>query len=363
MPIELDPPFVDMLENFLAAKEKMPSGQKSDHWNVFPGDFERAITNTEAWPYFLRNSLSAGFNDDLHWAPNGNLASGAGANTPWDRRKRYDFSPLLPETISQQDHLEGVKKLLQAKASVCGIEFVLSNLATNTGSPSTISLNIQANDSKQVTSYQVGYFDLSLIYYCWQISRITKAKFEKLSTIVEIGGGFGGFIAKMKNLFPESKCIIFDLPEVNAVQTYYLTQRFPKAHILGFKDFILRGPAIFEDIADFLILPGWLIEGMSNDTVDLVVNTRSMMEMTPDIIDFYFTHIQNIVPVGGLFACYNRYTKLSNFKNYPYDNRWRILSSQTNDTQPHIHELTVERTEIPENFPVKDALMSLPPYS
>ena len=111
---------------------------------------------------------------------------------------------------------------------------------------------------------------------------------RKSATIVDIGGGFGGMLAKMKDLFPDTKCIMFDLPEVNVCQTYYLSQRYPNARIWGFKDFVQRGPVIFEEKADFLILPGWLIQEMPDGTVDLVVNARSMMEMTPEIIDFYF---------------------------------------------------------------------------
>ena len=246
--------------------------------------------------------------------------------------------------------------------TICGIEFVLSNLAPDTGSPSTFDFNYKKSEPATAISFKANYYDLGMIYYIWQIYRVAKMYLRKSATIVEIGGGFGGMLAKMKDLFPDTKCIMFDLPEVNVCQTYYLSQRYPNARILGFKDFVQRGPVIFEEKADFLILPGWLIQEMPDGTVDLVVNARSMMEMTPEIIDFYFYQIQRAVPVGGLFANYNRYMKLTAFKNYPYDDRWRTIVSQTSILQPLLHELIVERTKTPQAFPVKEALKSLMPF-
>ena len=243
------------------------------------------------------------------------------------------------------------------------MEFVISNLAPDTGLPSTIHINYRTNESAQPISLKVNYSDLFMIYYFWPISCVAEKYLGNSATIVEIGGGFGGMLAKMKDLFPDSKCIMFDLPEVNAGQTYYLSQRYPSACILGFKDFVQRCPAIFEDNADFLILPGWLIQELPDESADLVLNVRSMMEMTPEVIGFYFSQIQRTVPDGGLFACINRNQKLTNSKNYPYDDRWRTIVSQTSILQDHIHELIVERTETSQVFPVKETLKGLMPFT
>ena len=246
--------------------------------------------------------------------------------------------------------------------TICGIEFVLSNLAPDTGSPSTFDFTYKTSESATAISFKANYYDLGMIYYIWQIYRVAKMYLRKSATIVDIGGGFGSMLAKMKDLFPDTKCIMFDLPEVNVCQTYYLSQRYPNARILGFKDFVQRGPVIFEEKADFLILPSWLIQEMPDGSADLVLNACSMMEMTLEVIDFYFSRIQRAVPVGGLFANYNRYMKLTAFKNYPYDDRWRTIVSQTSVLQGHMHELIVERTKTPQAFPVKEALKSLMPF-
>lgn len=362
MSIELEFPISDMLDHFLAAKEKEPPGQKSSFWDVFPKDYERVISNSEVWPCFLRNSLSANFNLDLEmWGPDGN-AKGIKYG-PWENRKNLDFSTILPKTLEKPEHIEEMKNCFLNISYICGMEFVISNLGTNTGSPSTVDFNFTQKETGQSTIFQVGAQDLYLIFYFWQIFRASKSMIGKSSTIVEIGGGFGGMLAKFKDSLPGTNCIIFDLPEVNAVQTYYLSQRYPNARILGFKDYVKRGTEIFEEKFDFLILPGWIIQEMPDGSVDLAINTCSMMEMTGEIIDFYFSQLQRIVRVGGIFSCFNRYEKESIFKAYPYDDRWRLLLSQSSAALgPAHHELIVQRTETPQFLPVKEVMKSLIPF-
>ena len=63
---------------------------------------------------------------------------------------------------------------------------------------------------------------------------------------------------KLKNL-NQAKYIIFDLPEVNAVQTYYLKNVFSDKKVLGYEEFLQSNDIMSEDF-DFLILPGWEID-------------------------------------------------------------------------------------------------------
>ena len=54
--------------------------------------------------------------------------------------------------------------------------------------------------------------------------------------ICEIGSGYGILASKIKNNIKKSKIVIFDLPEVNAVKSYYyLLNIFPEQKILGTK--------------------------------------------------------------------------------------------------------------------------------
>ena len=93
-----------------------------------------------------------------------------------------------------------------------------------------------------------------------------------------------------------------------------------------------------------------------------------MMEMSLEIIDFYFTHIHRIVKTDGLFACFNRYHKKSNsdediiLKEYPFDELWSPILSQSSIYQPHIHDLILKRNEKRCEIHIHDILKSLPPF-
>lgn len=114
-----------------------------------------------------------------------------------------------------------------------------------------------------------------------------------------------------------------------------------------------------------MIAPGWMISKIPDKAVDLVINMRSMMEMTNAIVSFYFEEIQQIVKNDGLFACFNRYIKKyywrkCNFENYPFDSYWKIVLSQTSTFQKYIQDIVVQR-QLEENlFPVCETLKTLP---
>lgn len=361
----LPPPFDVMLDNYQLARGSLPSEHKSNHWNVFPDDYEKAIMEYEAWPILLRNGLSVGFNDDfVSFCPGGDLSSDGGEESLWPYRQKHDYRPLLPAILDQPEQIEKIAGVFKWVIDICGIEFVLANLIPDTGSPAMAQLEVKIAKAEPPRLIGVNLHDLVLIYYAWQIYRVSRPILPKRPIIAEIGGGFGSGIAKLKDLFPDAVCLIFDLPEVNAVQTYYIKQRFPEARIELIGDVEGREELLPQDCdADFLILPGWLIDRLQPKSLDLVVNQRSMMEMNPIVVAFYFEHLQRALKEDGLFACANRYEKGDQhlrFKNYPFDRNWRMLLSQSSRLQPHIHEIIVQRTQEPQSFPVSDALCSLP---
>ncbi len=92
------------------------------------------------------------------------------------------------------------------------------------------------------------------------------------------------------------------------------------------------------------------------------------MEMSLEIIEFYFNHIHRTTKHNGIFACFNRYHKKSHseediiMKNYPFDEYWMPVISQTSLYQNHIHDLILKRNEKKAEFHIKDILKSLPPF-
>ncbi|MBF0383275.1 MAG: putative sugar O-methyltransferase [Magnetococcales bacterium] len=360
----MQPPFSYMLDNFLLARDNLQQNNKSAHWDIFPSDYEKAITTTSAWPTFMRNSLSLGFNDDI----------ASVSNTRWDnsgdggksKKIDHDFDELIEATITDEKHQKTILNLAQAIITLAGFDFFLKYLASDVGSPATLETKYSP-DGKQTQTFAVNGNDISILYYFYQINRTFKATCKSNSPlIVEIGGGYGGLITKIKRSIPGARCIMLDLPEVTAVQTYYLYNEFPDKKFFYYNDWLERGSSIFEEDFDYLIAPGWMISHIPDVSVDLVINMRSMMEMTNSVISFYFKEIQRITMVGGLFTCFNRYYKTTAgepvlLKHYPFDDYWKIILSQSSIIQSGIHDLIVQRQFRKNFFPIRETLKSLPP--
>ena len=357
-------PFNNMLENYNLAKSNMPPKQKSDHWDVFPEDYEKSIAQFESWKTFLRNPLSLGFNDAMMNYDNARFQEDKKYNNidPWSRRKEHNFADIIEENPTSPDEQKKIIDKINSLFATCGPEFTINNLESEVGSPQHYRLKYKSD------TLCCNAHDLSNIYYFWQISRVSDVLFQTdAPTIAEIGPGYGGVVSKIKKRYPKARIILYDLPELSAVQTYYLYNSFPESKILYLKDFLVRGNEIFNEQFDFLILPGWMIDKAPESYFDLVINVRSMMEMTIEIIDFYFKHIHRSIKNDGLLACINRYHKNNSsnediiLKNYPFDEFWIPLISQTSLVQNHIHDLILKRQDKKSAFHIKDVLKSLPP--
>ena len=328
--------FDNMMENYQLSK-KIVNNHKSFHWDVFPKDYERTIMKKEI------NNVNA-----------------------LERKYKHDFRDIISETINDKNKIDNISNSLKIILSITGIDFLLNNLQSNIGSPTYLPVNLKDIKSKKIINIKVNQADLGNIYYFYQISKTLDSFKNNSPVIAEIGSGYGGLISKLKKKYPNSKCIIFDLAELNCVQTYYLNHEFPKAKIYYYKDYLKYDNDIFKQNFDFLILPAEIFKKLPNEFLDLVINVRSMMEMKIETIQFYFDAIHRSLKEKGLFACFNRYVKNSSgekiiLKNYPFDKNWSIEISQNSAIQNHIHDLILRRN-YKEQFKITEKLKSLPPY-
>ena len=62
--------------------------------------------------------------------------------------------------------------------------------------------------------------------------------------------------AKINNNVNKILNYFFDLPEVDAVQSYFLINTFPQLKVFGYNDFLKYGSEILDKDFDFLIMPG-----------------------------------------------------------------------------------------------------------
>jgi hypothetical protein len=133
------------------------------------------------------------------------------------------------------------------------------------------------------------------------------------------------------------------------LQAFYLASHF------GEHEVQLHADDLAPSSGRFRILRAGTESNLKFERFDLIVNCRSLMEMSQLQINQYFSLIHNVCPVGGCFYNLNRYLKTSNgYRNaigrYPYDPRWNILGVAPSPLQPQLLELVTSRTSRPNPF-------------
>ena len=192
------------------------------------------------WETSLRNPLSLGFNDTLIEFANARFSEHDRTHKgidAWKRRKQHDYRELVDEIIEDKDEQSRLLHQLNLLFSVCGPEFVIDNLQSDVGSPQNLPCSYKSNSNdEKPKAFYCNVHDLGNIYYFWQISRTADSLFNnEAPLIVEIGAGYGGVISKVKKRYPKARCILFDLPELSAVQSYYIYNNFPGPQHIIFK--------------------------------------------------------------------------------------------------------------------------------
>ena len=182
----------------------------------------------------------------------------------------------------------------------------------------------------------------------------------KIEYVCEIGGGYGSLAQKIRSKI-DCRYILIDLPEANILASYYLRTHFPNLKFLLCDE--INGRVVDKeqvDKYDFIIIPPWY--EIRNLKIDLFINTRSMMEMNFDVIKKYFKFIHGTIADNGFFFNINRYEKNTvghpiKLSEYPYDDKWNVVSSGPSWRQKHIHQLVTQRIKTTGN--IKKELMKI----
>lgn len=178
----------------------------------------------------------------------------------------------------------------------------------------------------------------NLIRFAYYLSKVidnTKFNYSEPVIACEIGSGYGGLAKLFKTWYPNSTFIMLDLPETLLLASFFIASNFPKARIGYITDFSQKEVLDTERLRqyDFILLPWWYIENLTQETIDIYFNFCSMQEMSKEFINYYFEHIERTCRKGGYFYCENRLRNPLRyggvpFKDFPFDKSWRILYSQ-----------------------------------
>lgn len=211
-------------------------------------------------------------------------------------------------------------------------------------------LDKNVGNSKDVREINGKYYDVNsffAIYYLRKIESVIP-KLRDL-TIWEIGGGYGALAQSIiKTSKSNIKYFFTDLPEANLQAAYFLKMHFPNLRVAIDSDFVGNEIPVsaLKNYDVFIVNPN--IKFCEEIKFDLVINTRSMMEMELNVIKNYFDRITRSIHENGVFFCVNRYWKSTvgqdiKLVDFPFDDQWLTLLSEPCHVQPHIHIIALKR--------------------
>jgi putative sugar O-methyltransferase len=155
---------------------------------------------------------------------------------------------------------------------------------------------------------------------------INNTSFSKRPTILEIGAGYGGLARILKTYIPNSCHILVDLPETLCYTSYFIAYNFPDkkvAYLSNILDRLDEFDSLIEEY-DFILIPPWVSRYIPNSSVDLVIDTYSMSEMSEIYAKYYIGHIDRTLNIGGYFYSINKRFKRESDKLAFYE--WKFKS-------------------------------------
>jgi len=155
----------------------------------------------------------------------------------------------------------------------------------------------------------ISHETLRHAYYAVEMSALLCDSPE--ATIVEIGSGLGGQAYQallMNNKI--SKYILFDIPEVAAISSYFLLSAFPNKKVRLYGEGLISADSSEE--YDIAVFPHFSINQLSDSSVDLFYNSCSFSEMDGESSKEYLSIIQR---VGSKYFLHDNHDTVLEFKN------------------------------------------------
>lgn len=121
----------------------------------------------------------------------------------------------------------------------------------------------------------------------------------KLSTVFELGSGYGGLARVLKLLNPDARFVLCDLPTTLSFAYVFLRHHFPNCSfkVLDKEEQLSRSI----QTADFTFVPAPLAKSIAGMEFDLMANTSSLSEMTQSAVNYYLELVQNQAHVNYLY--------------------------------------------------------------
>ena len=132
----------------------------------------------------------------------------------------------------------------------------------------------------------------SLLEY---LSIVSACPMNEVSSIIEIGAGYGRTAFCFLTFHPGKKYIIVDFPPALYVSQEYLSKVFPKKTVMKYKPFE-NFSEVSEEFqnADLVFLMPDQINKIPNESAEFFLAIDCLHEMKKERVDFYFDQAQRI---------------------------------------------------------------------
>lgn len=138
---------------------------------------------------------------------------------------------------------------------------------------------------------------------------------SKDSLVVDIGGGFGQFLAMLNYKFSSAKKILVDFPEQLLVASYFLKKSFPNAKINTVRSCYDPKFSIVDMINDndFILISTDQVHLLDDVKADLVCNFSSLGEMSAKHFETYING--SLINTSKYFFTINRLDSFPTYAN------------------------------------------------
>jgi hypothetical protein len=139
-----------------------------------------------------------------------------------------------------------------------------------------------------------------------------------------IGDGHGTLSALLKTQWPAAQVTLVDLGRTLLFQVVRCQRAFPTL-----RHELATAPGMAD--GDFVYCPADELQALETSSFDIAINVASMQEMTPAVVDNYFSFLRRRLVKTNLFYCCNRERKVlpdgevSAFRAYPWQADDRLL--------------------------------------
>ena len=173
-----------------------------------------------------------------------------------------------------------------------------------------------------------------------------------MAVVAEIGGGYGGQAhqtSEMNNGMV-SKYLVFDIPEVAAISSYFLLSAFPDKNIRLFGE----GPisTAFGEKYEIAVLPHFVIGQLADSSVDLFYNSCSFSEMDAISAKEYLSIIERVC---RRYFLHDNHDTVLKFRNHDGSTSVNVVGSELLPNsvlfkrifkKPRVHGLPEDRSFI-----------------